>query len=362
MKNLLSFSFCLCVCWSLGAQCTVNRWCLSFQNSAITNGGTQFEFDIVMSSNLNFGLGSSNLQFRYNNNALAAPVIVSTPIAPPLYQTSSITTPFIPSLNSKVGSFNLELNTVETGYTIPATGVIICRLRFNIINSNLTSGLVWYYNGGTAQTVVFDDDETLQLCSVTTDMNCLVSLNVPLSEVLPLHLTRFEAQPLQNTIALLWASQQETNFKGYSLERSVNGSSDFKEITFVPGKGGQGTSSYAYDDQQVSANLQYYYRLKMVDLDGKFQYSPIRTARLSGAGKTIDLYPNPVQDKLYILWNEVVPVTTRIYNLEGQLVQEFTNKSAFDFIDVASLPTGTYLLVVQTEQGKSLGYKFVKGK
>ncbi len=362
MKNLLALFCCLFVCWGLAAQCTVNRFCLRFANPAITTGGTQFEFDIVMSSNLDFGLGTSNLQFRYNNAALSSPAIVSTVIAPPLYQPSSITTPFIPSVGAMVGSFNLELNSAGTGQVIPAAGTTICRLRFHINDSNQSSGLLWYYNGGTARTVVFADDETVQLCAVTNDNVCLAPLNYPLSVALPLDLLQFEAHPLQNSIAVAWESKRELNLKGYSLERSNNGFSDFEEITFVPSKGGQSAQAYTYSDQQVVPGIRYYYRLKMLDLDGQFSYSPIRFAMLAGADKEIQLYPNPADDKLHILWNGVVPTTTQVFNMEGQVMLTVSKNTAFESIDVSSLAKGMYYLVVETNLGKSLGYKFVKGE
>ncbi len=62
------------------------------------------------------------------------------------------------------------------------------------------------------------------------------------------------------------------------------------------------TIKYKFDDNTVSANTVYYYRLKQIDFDGDIEYSNIVSAIFKdGKGFTlVDLYPNPATNKVVI--------------------------------------------------------------
>jgi alpha-tubulin suppressor-like RCC1 family protein len=69
----------------------------------------------------------------------------------------------------------------------------------------------------------------------------------------------------------------------------------------------------------------------------------------------ISLYPNPVQDILYIeLDSEINSV--EIYNLQGQKVKAATVKQ----INVNDLKTGAYLIKIQNQDNQIVTKKFVK--
>lgn len=301
MKNLIltiSLAAVSVLFMELTAQCTVNRFCLKFENPTTNTAASQFEFDMVMSGDEAFGLGSSNVQFRYNNAALSSPTIVSTQLGPPTYQTTSITTPFIPSLGENVASLNVELNTEGAGQNIPTTGTIIARVRFTITNPALLSNLVWYYNGGTTQTIVYDHNESTQLCAVTDDTACLEGL----SSVLPVKLTSFGVEGRDKSLYITWTTEDEVNLDGYELQRSAAFTNDFQKVTFVSANGTTSDHLYAYTDDEVEANMQYYYRLKMMDLDGSFSYSEVISGSIEGEEAFVKLFPNPVHssDMLHI--------------------------------------------------------------
>jgi hypothetical protein len=95
--------------------------------------------------------------------------------------------------------------------------------------------------------------------------------------------TGFRGEPGFNKVTLKWTSEGENNLKGFEIQRALtNQESELEKnkIAAVEAKGSaQGRTEYAYEDDSVfkTAGRTYYYRLKIVDQDGRFTYSPIIT-------------------------------------------------------------------------------------
>jgi hypothetical protein len=110
---------------------------------------------------------------------------------------------------------------------------------------------------------------------------------------LPVQLLHFEAT-LQNKHALLsWSTSSETNNSGFEIMKSSDGA-NWNPIGFVSGAGNS-VETQVYQFVDFNFNTLAYYKLKQVDFDGNFSYSPIRMLH-SNAGNGIadvKLYPNP---------------------------------------------------------------------
>ncbi|HXA00384.1 MAG TPA: glycosyl hydrolase [Cytophagaceae bacterium] len=93
---------------------------------------------------------------------------------------------------------------------------------------------------------------------------------------LPVSLTSFQAFALSsNSAKLEWETVSEKDNKEFVIERSTDGIY-FDSMGTVPGSG---TTSdlrkYSYIDTKISGSV-IYYRLKQVDIDGTFSYSPVK--------------------------------------------------------------------------------------
>ena len=114
---------------------------------------------------------------------------------------------------------------------------------------------------------------------------------------LPVELAEFTATAHGHAVQLKWSTASEKNSQAFEVERSLNGSS-FERIGTVAAAGNS-SSARAYEllDNQVpktpSPQAPIYYRLKQLDLDGTFSYSPVRSVRLSEAAEGLALFPNP---------------------------------------------------------------------
>lgn len=111
--------------------------------------------------------------------------------------------------------------------------------------------------------------------------------------ILPVELLSFTAQPEANTRARLnWTTGKEIDFKGFELERSVDGLT-WKQFAFVNANAnGNDNNNYVFYDEHPEPGRSYY-RLKMLSADGSHQYSPIRTIDIKKVNERLKLWPNP---------------------------------------------------------------------
>ncbi|NUN10469.1 MAG: T9SS type A sorting domain-containing protein [Ignavibacteriaceae bacterium] len=149
---------------------------------------------------------------------------------------------------------------------------------------------------------------------------------------IPVELMAFNARTSDNTVVLNWETGSETNNKGFSVERKING--NWKEIGFVNGKGTTtGVSKYTYTDNLVNVQLNgtVSYRLKQVDFDGTSEFSKVVNVNINSMPVDFSLaqnYPNPFNPSTSIKFT--VPVNSNVkiavYNAMGKLVKELVNR------------------------------------
>lgn len=163
--------------------------------------------------------------------------------------------------------------------------------------------------------------------------------------VLPVHLLDFTATKQKSSVLLKWSVENEMNLSYYQVERSTDGNS-FKLLGKIPAFTGNETMKhYNFTDMQPAIGKNFY-RLKMVDANGAFSYSPIREIDFESSS-IILLYPNPVQTELKVLVfknNSLTNVLT-LYSMNGQkiLSKEFSGSMVIPF---NTLPSATYIIMI----------------
>ena len=100
-------------------------------------------------------------------------------------------------------------------------------------------------------------------------------LNAPL----PVELLEFKGTLVNSNAFLQWKTEHETNTSVFIVERSLDGNNYYQVGTMLAANSA-GINNYSFTDPDiVSLGVSIvYYRLKQVDLDGKFVYSGIVTA------------------------------------------------------------------------------------
>ncbi len=178
-----------------------------------------------------------------------------------------------------------------------------------------------------------------------------------LFNTLPVTLVSLSAKNMNGDAVISWTTSTEINNKGFEIERSFNGKT-FSKINFV--KGAVNSSvlhNYVVSDNNVFANNNaslVYYRLKQVDLNGKYTYSDVVSVStdVKDAEDNIKSFPNPFNSDININITAKAENTVHIniFDIRGQLV----HSSSF----VANQGEGIYK--VENLDGLAGGIYFVR--
>jgi hypothetical protein len=214
---------------------------------------------------------------------------------------------------------------------------------FTIMNITMAPGII---NAGAAGNVESFPNVGLEKGGAYDDYYPAVVGFAP-AVPLPIELLSFDASASKTSIDLTWRSAFEQNFKGFEVQRSLNGK-DFENLTFVKSKGIESGSVYTFEDSSVKKGTRYYYRLKMIDFDGEFNYSLVTNAMISSNNTHVNVYPNPSDGNVNIEFflEEDVPTQIDVYDMIGKIVihrdvvtQKDNNQVSLDFLN---LPSGLY--------------------
>lgn len=187
--------------------------------------------------------------------------------------------------------------------------------------------------------------------------------------VLPVNMVSFTGNINNKLVQLNWQTSQESNSSYYEVQRSNNGS-NYEPISTITAKGNISTlSTYQEkDDLFFYTGKVVYYRLKMVDTDGKFKFSKVLVIKLNTAASANSLkaWPLPFSSQLTAGYSSELSgeVKINLTNMNGSRVASSaaTVQKGYNSISInqaQTIPSGTYLLTI-TSNGKSESIKVVK--
>jgi hypothetical protein len=176
--------------------------------------------------------------------------------------------------------------------------------------------------------------------------------------ILPIELSQFTYTLNSNsTVNILWEvlAQGATNY--YEIEKSTNGS-DFATIGRQVANRSIGINKYSFADKKPS--FINHYRLKQVDVDGKFFYSKILFVKVPQAS-LLTLLANAVKDVLQVQVNlqQTESSELAIYDFAGRKVLQSKVTNGMQTINVSKLGKGKYLLQLSTN-GETYNSQFMK--
>jgi 1,4-alpha-glucan branching enzyme len=176
--------------------------------------------------------------------------------------------------------------------------------------------------------------------------------------VLPVTLVNFNGRNNNAANLLNWEVQNEVDLSHYELERSFDGTT----FNYVARINATGSSNYSFTDNDISKSPVYFYRLKKVDIDGRFSLSGI--VRLNGHLKnmTMAAIPNPFKEVLKISVSSAAKTNAnlQITDLSGRVLfqqplQVQPGVNVYEITEAAKFAAGTYqLLLIAKEQKTSL--------
>lgn len=194
--------------------------------------------------------------------------------------------------------------------------------------------------------------------------------NIDKSSPLPVKLMDFTAQKQGNdNVFLQWKAASESNVDKYEIQLARNNTElqagQFTTIGEVASLGNTtSTRTYTFTDTEQDKFGPRYYRLKIVNSDGSFRYTPIRTV-VFDQPVLWHIYPNPSNGLFSLVYqlNNNEEVYARIIDAKGSLIKEY-HKKANGFlqklsIDLLGKAQGVYLLQINAA-GKKQAFKLYK--
>ncbi|MDO6432834.1 hypothetical protein Q4E93_19660 [Flavitalea sp. BT771] len=230
-----------------------------------------------------------------------------------------------------VSGGNTLVNYCFYGSNLPSAGTLSLQL------TNPQTGVVW------------------GICSydASCNSNCVVVAN---PTTLPVTFSWFKITEAEgSTVRLAWETAQEQNNKGFDIERQEKDGS-FVTIGFVPSANTGGNSSnktdYIFVDNNIPSGEEVRYRLRQIDLDGKYDYSSIATALVNGvsrlpliyaAGRQVIIsFPSPAPARRY---------DVLVHDTQGKLIRRLqvpgTGSTTIDGLSAGHL----YLITLNDVQG-----------
>jgi triacylglycerol esterase/lipase EstA (alpha/beta hydrolase family) len=170
------------------------------------------------------------------------------------------------------------------------------------------------------------------------------AFNISATTILPLEILEFSATRKDNFGLLNWLTANEINTDKFSIEKSYN-SFDWITIGSLNTNNLSGTNSYSYSDSTTRSGVNYY-RLKIMDKDGSFAYSPIKSIDFYNINAPFVIAPNPASSQATIFFKtQVAKAAINVYDVQGKLVltQNAVNTNQA-ILKTDKLNSGTYMV------------------
>lgn len=224
-------------------------------------------------------------------------------------------------------------------------------------DDNFPAKTVWLVTKDNAVAGTPDDCGGSPVSLERTGFNGFSQFGVAAAEILLAQnkLLDLEATPIENNyIQLDWSTEEEDDLAHFEVERSLDNS----QFNFLAQVSAQGNSQliqdYQLDDYEVLPNVNYYYRLRLVNNDGSFSYSPTVVARLYGetAEENIRIFPNPASGnaQIDILSSQERDLQIRVFDAIGQLIYEQDAQTQIGHqliqLPAQDWPAGLYLIQI----------------
>lgn len=353
------------------AQTADLRFTTTINAGAGTGGLDQLLVEVEMNTDVTFGLGTSTIQYTFNDAALAVPsgavandqltagtdydydAAFTDYVAPP-------TLPYNNTMTLSAANNRPSLNIVLTadnffpGTITSATWTRIAQMYFDITDNLSTAQLAWIPN--TDPNPIFiktADNVTVVGNGIFTDNDA------DLDAGLPVELVDFAVTTDAGELDFAWSTASESGSAGFQVEYAEAGSDAWTSLGYVESVGNSNeTSNYSFTATAIGFG-DYRFRIKAVDADGSYGYSDIVELSLDVPDSYVlsTPYPNPFNPSaaFTLAISEEQNVRVELYNMLGQRMEvlhdgalEADQSHTFQ-IDGSTLSSGMYLVRVAGE-------------
>jgi hypothetical protein len=299
-------------------------------NLSVFNSFPKNKSTTITSPEYIYTAAQPTIYFKYSFNIAVAGTTTTSPIVRILYGTNSFitcttSTPF--TINNGTNDLYFSLTPLTL---FPANTAFKIELTMDISNSDKA------------------------VSALTLSTNALLR---SAQSVLPVRFTLFNAKKVNTGVAVIWNVDLEENVTVYEVQRSVNG----KNFTTIGSVDAIGQRTYSHTDTKALPNA--YYRIKSVDLDGKYMYSTIINIKGENSSVMLKAFPMPVQGDL-TLQHETANENSRLtlVSVDGRIVRinKLTPGEQQTTIDLSGYKAGLYFARYDNGNGEITNFKIIK--
>lgn len=211
---------------------------------------------------------------------------------------------------------------------------------------------------------VFSDGYTGQLLTITGSVAAgfTASHVFTMNYTLPLKIISFTGGVENKTPMLWWTTENEINVSHFEVEQSTHPSKNFEQAGTVKARNQTSINNYSFSLQSPLPAEITYFRLKMVDTDGRVNYSGVVTIHTETVEK-MKLVNTYATDQLIIKHPSTYSNSVlKIVSLSGQMVATGKLKTGVSLtsININNIKEGAYLLIIESGIDRYVT-KFYKG-
>ncbi len=250
--------------------------------------------------------------------------------------------------NTTIGDINLSLVIAISGGT----------LEFNNANSNIVLSATSCINWLSGEIVPSNNSSNpcITIGSFVYSHNYMATLNPPTKlgpgGPLSVELVNFYVKATsQGSVNLSWETVSEFLNSHFEVEHSPDGK-QFERIGEAPGAGTSNVSHQYFFLHERPVLGHNYYRLKQVDLDGNFNYSPVKSVWFT-AENIVSVFPSVTKNSVKISFPEEPEENIRIaiFSQMGDLLAWQEYDVANDLtLELSEFPAGQYVVKILAER------------
>lgn len=185
-----------------------------------------------------------------------------------------------------------------------------------------------------------------------------VGANKPII-VIPVQLIYFTISATDKMAKLSWQVTNEINFKQYEIEYSTDGVRFITVSIVIPNNTNGTLSNYSFLHNGL-ADGNNFYRIKLADNNGGYQYSPVRKIS-NGKTVAVNIYPNPAKQSITVDFNGQLTASTEIVVIDGagRVVDKINATGNVMQFSTQKLMKGVYHLQLTGKNKVTKNYPFI---
>jgi hypothetical protein len=334
------------------------HWCDMRKISGVTWSATSTGTSIFMVYRRNSLLNDGSNAGVVLGGATTALSLFNCAASSAAFRTGAASNNFAPSASREISSGIFTPNN-SAGNELYINGALISQVSTTGISGNAAMSTISISNLGVPVDSYIDIFEVIVYSAPlsTTDRKQVENyLAAKYNISLPLTLISFSGAKRNETVQLEWKTENEENISHFEIERSNDGRA-FEKAGVVAGRNSAGLHIYSFTDNAIWNSDTRFYKIKIVDIDGKYAYSKLVRLVNKNAGALV-VFPNPANDVITISGlNGAGEI--KLSSVEGKELIKQPVRGQSQVLNISSLSVAIYILQYNND-GKTLFQKLIK--